>query len=206
MSLITFLLSAFVISLSGVMMPGPVTAVTIGKGTSSPHAGAWMAVGHGIVEYPLMILIFYGLGTVFKIPPVKTALLVFGGLLLLWMGLDMLRKISRIDVDTKTDRRSPLVVGVLLSLSNPYFILWWVTIGAALVTSSLAFGTGGFLAFTVVHWLCDFGWLYFLSALSFKGGQFFGGKFQKAVFALCGGLLIFFAVKFFYDGVGSMVR
>jgi len=50
-----FLLEAALISLSGVLAPGPMTAVTVGEGTRSPHAGAWIAVGHGIIEIPLMI-------------------------------------------------------------------------------------------------------------------------------------------------------
>ena len=64
MPLLTFLLEAVLVSLSGVMAPGPITAVTIGKGSDSPHAGALVAVGHGIVEFPLMIAIFYGFGRV----------------------------------------------------------------------------------------------------------------------------------------------
>lgn len=62
MPLLTFLIGAVFISLTGVMAPGPVTAVTIGEGSKSPHAGAFVAIGHGIVEFPLMIAIFYGFG------------------------------------------------------------------------------------------------------------------------------------------------
>ena len=55
-----FLVQAVLISLTGVMAPGPITAVTIAKGSESKHAGAWIAIGHGVVEFPLMVLIFYG--------------------------------------------------------------------------------------------------------------------------------------------------
>jgi len=58
MALLNFLFTAVVISLSGVMAPGPITAVTIGKGSKSPYAGALIAIGHGIVEFPLMVAIF----------------------------------------------------------------------------------------------------------------------------------------------------
>lgn len=37
------------ISLSGVMAPGVITAATLAAGTRNPHAGALVAVGHGIV-------------------------------------------------------------------------------------------------------------------------------------------------------------
>jgi len=66
-----FLLEAVLISLSGVIAPGPVTAVTVGKGTKSPHAGAIIALGHGVVEIPLVILILYGFGDILKITYIK---------------------------------------------------------------------------------------------------------------------------------------
>lgn len=90
--------------------------------------------------------------------------------------------------------------GVLLSLANPYFLVWWATVGAALVLRALAFGLLGFIAFGVSHWLCDFGWCYLLSAASHKGGQVLGGRFQRLVFLACGAVLLFFAGKLLAEG------
>ncbi len=59
-----FLASVVVISLSGVLMPGPLFAVTLKKAAKSKVAGALIAVGHGIVEFPLMFLIFFILSPV----------------------------------------------------------------------------------------------------------------------------------------------
>ncbi len=58
MPLLTFLFEAVLISLSGVLVPGPITAITVEEGNKSPHAGALVAIGHGIVEFPLIISIF----------------------------------------------------------------------------------------------------------------------------------------------------
>ena len=55
-----FLLQAVLISLSGVMAPGPLSAAIVGQGRRSPHAGALVALGHGIVEFPLMAVILIG--------------------------------------------------------------------------------------------------------------------------------------------------
>ena len=54
-----FFASVALISMSGVLMPGPLFAVTIEKAAKSKTAGALIAVGHGIVEFPLMFLIFF---------------------------------------------------------------------------------------------------------------------------------------------------
>jgi threonine/homoserine/homoserine lactone efflux protein len=201
MPLLAFLSGAVVISLSGVLAPGPVTAVTIGKGSQSPHAGAWIAVGHGIVEIPLMILIALGIGRFLTDPLVKIIFGILGGLFLLFMAVGLLREAGRAEVSGTSFAGSPLAAGILLSLSSPYFYFWWATVGVALILQSWTFGLAGFVALCATHWLCDFVWDYFLSALSFTGGKFFGKWFQRAVFSICGAALLIFGGKFLYDAV-----
>ncbi|RXG63379.1 hypothetical protein ES695_17580, partial [Candidatus Atribacteria bacterium 1244-E10-H5-B2] len=176
-----FLLEAVLISLSGVMAPGPITAVTVSKGTKSPHAGAIIALGHGIVEIPLMILILYGFGEILKILYIKAIIGLLGGLFLLKMGLGLLQGIKQAKIDSFNDPHSPLMAGIILSLANPYFLIWWATIGSILIFRSFTFGLLGFVIFMILHWFCDFFWCYFLSALSFKGGQFFGKRLQQVL-------------------------
>ena len=199
MFLFAFLIEVTAVSLSGVMAPGPVTAVTLGKGNKSPHAGAWVAIGHGIVEFPLMVLIYYGLGSLLGRAYVKSTIAFVGGLLLLFMGIGMLRGIKGAGLRSSHDSRSPLLIGILLTLGNPYFLIWWATVGSSLIMRSVGFGFAGFLLLAISHWLCDLLWLYLLSALSFKGGRFFGQSFQRTVSAICGVLLLFFSIKFVID-------
>ncbi|MBN1933405.1 MAG: LysE family transporter [Anaerolineae bacterium] len=200
-----FLFETVLVSLSGVMSPGPLSAVTVGKGSESPHAGALIALGHGAVELPLIGLVALGMGTLFKLPYVETAIALIGGGLLLWMGIGMLRDVKGARVSANGGHRYPFVAGVLLSAGNPFFLLWWATIGAGLVGHALEFGFGGLLALAVTHWLCDFGWSYFLSALSFRGGAFFGRRFQQAIFLLCGVFLLFFGGKYVIEGVAGLL-
>jgi len=198
---LAFLLEAVLISLSGVMAPGPLTAVTVSKGTKSPHAGAIIALGHGIAEIPLMILMLYGFGEILKILYIKAIIGLLGGLFLLKMGLNLLQGIKQARIDSTNDLHSPLMAGIVLSLANPYFLIWWATIGSILISRSFTFGLLGFAIFMLLHWSCDFFWCYFLSALSFKGGQFFGKRLQQILFLICGIFLLFFSSKFIYDAV-----
>ena len=78
-NLFTFLLSAITISLSGVMAPGPMTAATLAAGARHRHAGLSMAIGHAMVEFPLLLLIVAGLGRFFQIENVKIVIGVVGG-------------------------------------------------------------------------------------------------------------------------------
>jgi threonine/homoserine/homoserine lactone efflux protein len=204
--MLLFLLEAILISLSGVMAPGPMTAVTVGKGNQSPHAGALIAVGHGIVEFPLMVAIFYGLGPVLDLDYTKAAISSVGGLLLLMMGVGMLRSMKKGEISSRQYAHSPVLAGILLSLGNPYFFIWWATVGATLISNSVDFGLLGFLLFAPLHWLCDFVWSYLLSALSFRGGQFFGKTFQQVISAVCGVFLLFFSGKFIADAIVMLLR
>ena len=57
MSLLLFLIQVFVISFSGAAQPGPVTATAIALGSRDRYAGLLLALGHGIIEFPLMLLL-----------------------------------------------------------------------------------------------------------------------------------------------------
>ncbi len=197
--MVFFLIQAAIISLSGVMAPGPITAATIGAGSRSPHAGAWVAVGHGIIEFPLMALVYFGLGNFLGMPSVKAVIFSLGGLFLFYLGTDMLRKFRAVHEFRNTGTTAPLATGIALSLGNAYFLLWWATIGASLIAKAVAFGFIGIASFALVHWLCDFGWLYTLSALSYHGRKLFGPLFQQSAYLLCGVALIAFGILFFAD-------
>jgi threonine/homoserine/homoserine lactone efflux protein len=197
-----FLVQVVVISLTGVMAPGPITAVTVGTGTRSPHAGALIAIGHGIVEFPLMALIWWGLGDVLREPAVKTVIFSFGGAFLVYLGIGLLRSVRNAAEPVAGMAAYPLTAGIALSLGNVYFLIWWATVGASLITRAVTFGLGGVLLFALIHWMCDFGWLYTLSTVSHRGGQQFGVRFRQIVNIVSGIALVVFGAMFLFDAAG----
>jgi len=159
-----FLLSAVAISLSGVMAPGPITAATLAAGARSRHAGAFIALGHAVVEMPLILLLAAGIGTFLKSPAVKAGIGLAGGVVLVLMGAQLLLSLWRYKTNSEaTVQRRPFMTGVVLTGANPYFLFWWATVGLALATQAAEYGAVALLAFGVVHWLCDLGWLEVLS-------------------------------------------
>ena len=96
------------------------------------------------------------------------------------------------------------MAGMLLSAGNPYFLLWWATVGATLISRSAGFGLLGFLLLALFHWLCDLVWLYLLSGLLFKAKGFLGERFRMAVFAVSGVLLVFFGARFIISAIGEV--
>jgi threonine/homoserine/homoserine lactone efflux protein len=197
MRLLLFLSEVFVISLSGVMAPGPVTAAAIAMGARSRFAGALIAVGHGIIEFPLMILIVLGMDKILRSTGTQIVIGLAGGLFLLIMAIQMLNSsrqaVSQADRPTKG---GPIAAGVLLSAGNPYFVLWWATVGLALATTATSFGVWAFVLFAVVHWLCDLGWLSALSWASFKGSVLLGPVVQRVVLLICSAALLAFGAFF----------
>jgi threonine/homoserine/homoserine lactone efflux protein len=199
MTLFLFLIQVFVISLSGALSPGPVTAAAIATGQRSRHAGALLAVGHGILEFPLMILIMLGMGKLLKLSYTQIAIGLAGGIVLLIMAIQMLAG-SNTDKNTqgKISTDKPILTGFILSASNPYFLLWWATVGLALATTARQLGIWAFALFTITHWLCDLVWLEALSLASFKGTYLLGPRSQKIVLLVCSLAMLFFGLFFIY--------
>ena len=199
--LIVFMVTVVGISLSGVMAPGPITAATIAEGMRSRHAGGWVAVGHAVVELPLMLLLVVGVGQVFEQHAVRVTIALIGGVFLLWFGVRMLMAIKRQqDAGPPPAHRHPFWAGVILTGANPYFLLWWATIGLEMITRAVEFGAAVFVLFAIVHWLCDLVWYEVLSWASFGGSRLLAGRGAKWVLAVCGAVMLAFGVMFLYDG------
>jgi threonine/homoserine/homoserine lactone efflux protein len=195
-SLGLFLLSAAGISLSGVMMPGPLTAATIAKGYRQQNAGIFIALGHAVIELPLMALIYFGFAQFFASPEVKKVIGLAGGLMLIVMGLMVLRSMKKNLGEAADLPYSPLVTGIMLTGANPYFFLWWATIGIALIVTAAQFGIWGLVIFAVVHWSCDLVWESCVSVSVFRTRHLWTQKVQRIVFGICAAVLVGFGVWF----------
>ena len=205
-SLTAFLIQAVVISLSGVMAPGPMTAAVLAAGTRSRHAGARMAIGHGMVEMPLMFLIMLGMGALFASPPVRIGIGLTGGAFLVFMGAQMMRGLrNKSKPVAQRGGRGPIWTGILLSAANPYFLLWWATVGLTLASQASRFGILAFALFAILHWLCDLVWLEALSMATFKGSRLMGDRTQRIALAVCAVALLFFGIMFIHEAAGRLI-
>jgi threonine/homoserine/homoserine lactone efflux protein len=204
--LVGFICTAFVISLSGVLAPGPITAATLAAGTRTRHAGLLIALGHLAVELPAIVLLMVGLGSRLQSPGVRAGIGLAGGAFLLLMGFQLLRSLrSPQDNLDGSAQRHPFWTGALLTVTSPYFWIWGATVGLTLVTQAIEIGLLALVLFALVHWLCDLGWLEILSQAGFKGLQVFGQRGQRVVDAVCAVMLLGFGCKFLYDaGIGLL--
>lgn len=201
-----FLSSVMLISLSGVLMPGPLFAITIKKSAKSKIAGALIAIGHGIVEFPLMFLIFFILSQ-FEIPStVQIGVGLIGGLLMMFMGIHAFRSRNKPDEQNVSLKRESVFSGIWTTAVNAGFILWWLTIGTALILNAQLFGFVGFSIFAGVHWLCDFSWYAIVGLLIFKSQKFWTKRVHMGITLFCVFVFLGFGAYFFGSALMSALN
>ncbi|MDP2729897.1 MAG: LysE family transporter [Dehalococcoidales bacterium] len=203
--MLPLLLSVVVISLSGVMMPGPMFAVTLAKSYRSPWAGVQVSLGHAVIEVPLILLIYFGFARFFENNTVQLVLSVLGGAMIIWMGIAMFRARAEVVQKGKDSLYGAVTAGVFTSGFNPYFLLWWATIGSMLVMKFLGFGMAGLILLVLVHWLCDLAWLSLVSMVFYRTHSLWGLKVQERLFIGCSLLLIGFGGWFLISGIRLVV-
>jgi threonine/homoserine/homoserine lactone efflux protein len=186
-------------------MPGPLFAVTLKKASKNKATGALIAVGHGIVEFPLMFLIFFLLSQ-FEIPSVvQVGVGTVGGFLMVFMGLQTYRK-RHIQEEAIVDlKKDSLLAGIWTTAANAGFILWWLTIGTTLILNAKLFGLLGFSVFAGVHWLVDFSWYTIVALLIFKSQRFWTQSARMGITLFCVAVFIGFGAYFMGSSLWSLV-
>ena len=130
--------TVIVTSLSGVMAPGPMFAVTLAKSLKSPWAGPLVSFGHAVIEVPLILLIYFGLARFFENEILSLVLAVLGGAMIVYMGVGLFRSRQAMAREGKDVSYNAFVAGILLSGLNPFFLVWWVTVGGLLLQQFIA--------------------------------------------------------------------
>ena len=199
------LLSVAVISLSGVMMPGPMFAITVAKSYRSPWAGPLISIGHAVIEVPIILLIYFGFARFFENSTVQLVLSVAGGAMIIWLGIGMFRARAEVVHKGKDLSYNSIMAGIILSTLNPFFLLWWATVGSMLIMKVVDYGAAGLAAFTAVHWSCDLVWLSFVSVLIYRTQALWGKRFQEWLFIACSLLLVGFGAWFLVSGILAVV-
>jgi len=199
--------SAFLIGFSGAMMPGPMLGVAIeGSLRKGYIAGPLLVLGHGILEFTLVIAMIFGLQDIFTNPLIAGIIGLFGGTFLAWMGYDMIKSSLNKAVSLRTQEgekageRNLILAGIMVSLTNPYFVVWWASTGIELVRRAYILGLAGVLAFFIGHILADFTWYTGLAFACAKGEKLLNDAVYRWIILCLGAFLILFSLKFILGG------
>jgi threonine/homoserine/homoserine lactone efflux protein len=191
-------------------MPGPVLTVTVSQVASRGFwAGPLIVLGHGILELSLVAAVVFGLGRILTLKPVIGVIALLGGAFLIYLGGDILRSLKGLSFSlhgqTGVGQRRvidhPVVAGILTSLSNPYWTIWWATIGLGYIVLSRHLGMSGLVSFYAGHILSDLSWYSFVALVLTMGRKAISDRIYRGIVGLCGFFLLGFGLYFAYSGV-----
>lgn len=195
------------------MMPGPLLTVTISETVRRGRKDAMLLiVGHALVELIPVAAFVLGINVVLAQPAVIQTIGILGGGFLLWIAYSILSGVARkevsLDLADHGDRLAygAVTQGVVVSVSNPYFVLWWMTIGAKLIADALAAGVAGLIVFYVAHELSDFVWYGAVTSAVAGGKRFIGNRVYRAILGVCGVFLVLLAAGYILSSIGFFLR
>jgi threonine/homoserine/homoserine lactone efflux protein len=197
--------AAFLVGLSGAMAPGPYLTVTITRTLRQGRLSALlMLVGHAALEGALLIGFAFGLQGFLTRPNVAAVLAVLGGAVLLWMGFGLLRGAYTGSIHLETDadsgaalpRFGPVLHGAVMSISSPYWTLWWATIGVKLAADGLTIGPIGVAAFFIGHQLADLVWYSAVINAVSAGKRLLSDRVYRIVIGACALFLLYLGARF----------
>jgi len=202
--------TSFIVALSGAMMPGPLLTLTVGEAARRGFwAGPLIILGHALLELALVVLLLAGVGVWLHRPLVLGLVGVVGAAMLGWMGLGLLQasRHSRLEFDDQeASGLHPVVAGVIMSAANPYWLIWWLTIGLGYVMFSMKYGWLGVGLFFIGHILADFAWYTLVSGAVAQGRRFISDRFYRGFLAGCGVFLFGFGGYFAVQGVNFLLN
>lgn len=208
--------TSFVVGLTGALSPGPLVTVTMREGVRRGFwAGPVMAAGHSVLELVLVIGLALGLNQLLDRDAVTATVALAGGAFLVWMGATTALQARGFQFEAEDDARPPeqrvwrpsvagplAMAGVLVSLSNPFWVAWWATIGAAYIAKALDQGVLGVGAFYGGHILADIGWLSMVAFAVAGGRRIMNRRVYQGLMAVCGVFLVALGGWFLASGIG----
>jgi threonine/homoserine/homoserine lactone efflux protein len=200
--LLSFAGVVIIISASGVMSPGPLFAANIFYGIKGgTKAGLKMAYGHTVVELPLVILLGVGALSLETFPEFRTYIAIIGAVGLFAFAAIQLKQVFRDNVNLTTQtKHGPFLAGIMLSALNPFFIIWWLTVGFKLISDSLIFWSfWGIGIMFLFHIWMDYAWLSSTAMLSSKISKILSNRSFKFLILGLSAALVYFGITFLID-------
>ncbi|AIF83710.1 putative threonine efflux protein [Candidatus Nitrososphaera evergladensis SR1] len=216
MDVLAFGAEVVAVSASGVLAPGPLFVANMMYGTrQGALSGIKVAHGHAVVEIVVIAVIAAGLFSASAfIADYASVIAIIGGVsiigfaILQIVGIITTARKSKQERKTETVRRKngPFAAGVMFSALNPFFLVWWLTVGLKLVSDSAAFGAvaGPALLFGMHVWM-DYVWLAATAYLASKGSSVLKSKYYRVLMLVLAGLLLYYGVQFLINGVMMII-
>lgn len=188
---------AFIVGLSGAMSPGPLTVAVLDQAArAGAFAGPAAALTHALLELLMVSALGMGLARLLRRSSLAALISFAGGAVLIWMSWRMISGAAEAVIPGPAGGPpaglkglgGPLIAGVAATLSNPYWFLWWVSVGAAQLAWTEQDGTSP-LVFWGGHVLSDLACLTALSLAVATGRRFLGDAVYRGLLYILGGAM-----------------
>jgi threonine/homoserine/homoserine lactone efflux protein len=213
------LVSSFLVGLSGAMMPGGLLIVNINETIKRGLFGGVLAItGHALTELLVVIGLSLGLGSFLGRPTIVGTIAIIGGALLAWMAVGT-AKTSRVaelaitdgsgashDDAPASNRFGSLTAGILATISNPYWILWWTSVGATYVAMTMEQGSAALGAFYIGHIASDYSWYFLISLALVTGKRLISQQVYRGLLLVGSIFLGILAVYFIWSGANLLIN
>ncbi len=193
------------------MSPGPMLTAAIAQSAGrGPFAGPLLVLGHSVLELALMLLIVLGLGSLLGNRLFFALASFLGGPVLIYMGISAMRGLKGYALFAETAPKGakmhPAVSGVVLTASNPYWFIWWISVATGYIMFARTLGVYGLLAFYTGHISSDLAWFSFVSFGVHFGGKYLKTGVLKVILFACNLLLVLFGLYFLANGFRYLYR
>ena len=207
MEILDFVVTVILVTASGALAPGPLFFANLTKGSRvGAKGGVIFSVAHTLVEFMLVMILAFGL-LILSTELVKIVVGVAGGVVLVAFGAlqiygSLNLKKESLQVNVETSSQYLLVLGLVFTGLNPFFIIWWLTAGAQLIIISLELASlaGVFLMYLCHVWM-DYVWLIATAHLAKKGMKVVGLRWYRVLIAFFGAVLIYFGFTFLVSSI-----
>lgn len=210
MTLFELWFTSLLVGFSGAVTPGPVLSIAISETAKKGFlAGPLIVVGHSVVELAMVIALSFGASQLMTVQAFTKGVAIVGGLVLFWMGVAMVfsalrgnNTLSRSESNgARPSLAGTVVMGAVATLSNPYWFVWWGTVGVLYVVKSMSFGTAGLTVFYTGHILSDLLWYSAVGLIITLSRTFLSDVAYRVIIAVCGLFLVGIGVYFINSGI-----
>lgn len=197
--ILDFAVMVIVISASGVMAPDPLFAANVIYGVKQgTSAGVKMAIGHIIVEFPLVVFLGIGVFSLEMFPEFRTIISILGAVtLFVFAGIQIRTTLLKKEEKEIQQKHGAIIAGISLSALNPFFIIWWLSVGFKLISDAMMiWAVTGIIVLFVLHIWMDFAWLGGVAYLAKKSSKILSNRNYKIMIIGLSISIVYFGITF----------
>jgi threonine/homoserine/homoserine lactone efflux protein len=204
---------SLLVSFAAVISPGPVTAAILSEAPRKGwRSGPLIAFGHSVLELAILVLISFGLSVVMRTTMVLVAISIGGSLLLFWIGSRYILTVWKKEVQLPQPGQTPaarssqalVALGMITTLANPFWYVWWVTVAAGYLTQAKAISAAAVAAFYLGHISADFAWDTALATATSSGRRWLSERAYQFLILITGGFMTYLGARYLVNALSMM--